>query len=717
MSTNRKVTTTNQQNDTEKNITGNVNQVESKWWKYAFWGIAAIIMFLMMLNANSVGSGGDDLWYGTNGEFVLRYYLDGDTSCLDYSKVEYHNMTPNYRIKYFAGGGFDIIPAAISRIFHIDNTLLVKRFCLAFIGFLLMLFTGLIGKEIRNWRLATIALLMITLTPNIFGLSFCGGQDVPTAMGFAMAIYGLIIFTRDLPNISIKGSIFTFLGIMFAISVRIAGLMTLLFFFVAVMLELIGRQDLRQLFVNKNIVQIVKILGISLIIGIAAAFLGLCAYPNIFHEGIISHIKTAFDTVNKFSVRIPFIYDGKMAESTNPPEHYLLYSLLRTLPYFIIIGTVLFLAFIIRIFKNYRKTAIIFLLFTALFPPIYIVASHANIYNGWRHLLFFYAPFAVLVSIGWYELIEFVKPKKLKETIYYPIVAVVMLLIVSPTMIWMFKNHNYIYCYYNKSVGNPYLKFELDYYETSATRAYDWLRENELNKTDSLVTVSTKIFTPIYYAEMLGDTNHVKVFTTSYMGFAETYCDYSIINFHVIQPKAIKKFFPPKGTIHVEEVDGNPICAVVKRNKLDSRGIRCIREGKIAEGVALLDSAYKFDPDNFGIWFWAGLGHYQIKDYEKCIEYFDKDMGFLPTQDKLMYAAMYKGSALYELGRYNEAITSLITAEQQCTDRNQLPFIKAHLGLSYFAKGDYNNAIPQLQAALPVYPFLANQLNTCLAHR
>ena len=75
---------------------------EPKYWRFVFWGIAAVLLCLMMINADSVGSGGDDLWYGTNGEFVLRYYLDGDTSCLDYSKIEYHNMTPNFKIKYFA---------------------------------------------------------------------------------------------------------------------------------------------------------------------------------------------------------------------------------------------------------------------------------------------------------------------------------------------------------------------------------------------------------------------------------------------------------------------------------------------------------------------------------------------------------------------------------------------------------------------------------------
>lgn len=686
---------------------------ENHIWKWIFWGCAAILLLVMILNANSAGSGGDDLWYGTHGEMVLKYYLDKDTSCLDYSKTEYHNMTNNFGIKYFAGAGFEIIPAVICRAFSIDNFLLVKRICLCCVGFLLMLFVGLIGRELRGWRLGIIAMLLCSLTPNIFGLSFCGGQDISSALGFAMAIYGLICFTKELPKISLRGSIFTFLGIMFATSVRISGPLTLLYFFIAVFLEFICRKDLRQLFVKKKFILIMKICGICLTIGIGAFLLGMCAYPNIFHEGLVTHFNKAFDVVSKFSTRIPFIYDGEMAESTNPPEHYLLYSLIRTLPYYIFIGAFLFLIFIVKIFKKYRTSHILFLIFAAAFPLIYIVASKANIYNGWRHELFFYAPFAVLVSIGWYELWTFVKTKVKNEKVFYPIVAAVMLVVVSPTLIWMVKNHNYIYCYYNKSVGNPYLRFELDYYETSATRAYDWLRENELNKIDSTVIVSTKIFTPVYYAEMLRDTDHVKVFTTSYMGFAETDCDYSIINYHVIRPKAIKKFFPPKGTIHVEYVDGNPICAVVKRNKLDSKGIGLVKKGKYEEGMLLLDSAYKYDPNNFGIWFWMGYGYYYTGKYEKSIEFFDKYIGFLPNNEMLGLAIAHKGVALYELKRYDEAIPILQNAEKICK-ANDLPFVRANLGLTYYFKGDYKSAIPYFEASVTSYPQLQGALSDCL---
>lgn len=693
-----------------------IEKPEQSYWKYLFWGAAAVILVLMLANARTVGHGGDDLWYLAHGKFTLNYFLDKDTTVFDYSNVE------DYHVKLVptmtgSGAGFEMIPAGISRMFHIDNMLLVKKCCLAFFGFLLILFTGLIGKEVKNFKLGLLAMAMMFFTPNIVGLSFCGGQDVPSATGFAMALYGFLVLTRVFPDISIKGAVFAFLGITIATSVRISGLMLLMYFFVAVVMEFIARKDLRQLFPQKQFLTVVKILCVCLVLGIAAALTGLCAYPSVFHNGLVKHVVDSFIASSNFSLSIPYIYEGKMAYATNPPEHYLLYSLLRTLPYYIMIGAGLFLAFSVRIFKRYRKTAIIFLLFTALFPPIYIVASHANIYNGWRHLLFFYAPFAVLVSIGWYQLFELIKPKKLKEQVFYPIVAVIMLLIVSPTMIWMAKNHSYIYCYYNKSVGNPYLKFELDYYETSATKAYDWFRENELPKLDSTVTISTKIFTPVYYAQMLGDTSRVKLFVAPFMGFAEADCDYSILNYHVIQPKALKKFFPPQGTIHVEYVDGNPICALVKRNKLDSRGIKLCKQGKYAEAVPLLDSAYQFDPNNFGIWFWLGIAHYQTRNFEKSIEFFNKDVNFMPTNEKYAIATMYNGSSLYELKRYDEAIKTLHEAERHCVDQHNLPFIRAHLGLAYFAKNEYANALPYLQAALPAYPFLAGQINYCNAHR
>lgn len=683
-----------------------------KYWKIAFWGIALIVFIVLLVLAPKVGTSGDEYLDGLNGKYALKYYTEGDTTFADYSKDEILKGYPH--MKYY-GSGFEIWPAVALKYFHLSPAAefpFRHILCVCF-GMLIILFTGLTGKLICNWKVGALSLLLISSTPLVFGLSFIASKDVPLAAGFAIANYAFLSICKDLPSFKIRNVLLAIWGIAIAISVRIGGFMLLMYFAVAIVITIVCNKNSRQALFSKPYSTLWKSIGICAAIVIIGCLIGLSFYPNFFYEGPSNHIKNAFNLVSKFPQRIPFVFDGEMVDSINLPDHYLLLSLLKTLPYFIFIGAFLFLILFYKIIKKYKVETVVYLLFVSLFPLIYISTSKANIYNGWRHELFFYSSFVLLVSIGWYEFWALIKSKVKNEKIIYPLAVAVMLGVISPTLIWMVKNHGYTYCYYNKAVGNPYLKYELDYLETSATKAYEWLRENELNKSDSMVTVSTKIFTPVYYAKMLHDTNHVKVFSTSYMGFAEADCDYSIINYHVIPPKAIKYFFPPKGTIHVEYVDGNPICAVVKRNKLDSRGIKLIREGKYQEGMNLLDSAYKYDPNNFGIWFWLGFGAYQNEQYEKTVKFMDMDMKIQQTgSESYPIRIMYKGAALAQLKKYDEAIPILKDAEKRAKDEN-LPFIKAQIGLAYYHKDNYKDAVPYLEACISNYPSLSGLLQKC----
>ena len=691
------------------------DEVNDKPWKYVFVVLAAIIGICMVRVAFSAGSAGDDILDGHHGHTSLDYYLHHDTTCVrTFEGINYSDPDALPHLKYY-GSGFEMIPAAIVRCFSIPQyELLIRRLIIGLCGFLLMLTIGFVAKTIKDWKLASFALLSTALTPTVFGLSFIASKDIPFALGITLAILGMIRFCQKLPAIRFLDCLLIMGGVMICVSVRIGGLILFSYFVVIFILTYILRKDLR-----KSIVvdpkRFLYIVGICILICCAGAFLGLCAYPNFFYEGPVSHVKNAITLVSKFPFDIPFVFEGKMYSALSRPEHYLLKSLMITLPLFVLMGSLLFVIFSFRIFKKYDIVVLLFLLFAALFPLFYVTITNATIYNGWRHLLFFYPPFVICVSMGWYEFSELFSSAKNK--IIHTIPYIIFIAFLSPVLVWMISNPRYTYSYYNEFVPNPYLKYELDYFETSATETYDWFRKNELPKCDSVVTVSTKIQTPTYYAQMLGDTNRVKVFTIPYMGFAETECDYSIINYHIIQPKAIKKFFPPKGTIHVEYVDGNPVCALVKRNKLDSRGIRCVKDGNYAEGAKLLDSAYQYDPNNFGIWFYLGLAHFQTRDFEKSMEFFNKDLNFMPTKDKHAISSMYNGSSLYELKRYDEAIKTLQEAEKLCAEQRDLPFIRAHLGLAYFAKEEYANALPYLQSAVSTYPFLAGQINYCNAHR
>lgn len=699
--------TENKSTVAEKDNTIIKDEVNDKPWKYVFVVLAAIIGICMVCVAFSAGSGGDDIFDGYHGKLSLEYYKTHDPS---YVEVDGHDMELFSHMKYY-GSGFEMLPALVVKAFNIpEHELLIRRLLIGLFGFLLIIITGLTAKNIKDWKLATITILMMALTPTLFGLSFIASKDIPFALGFAIATYGMIRFCKNLPKVSPIDCVLIMGGILMSVSVRIGGLLLFLYFAVIFCITFAFNDKLRKYIVTDTW-SFVKIIGLCIGICFSGALLGLLFYPNFFHEGPIKHVVNAFGVVSNFPQVIPYIFDGKMYSSVEVPEHYLLRSFSITLPIFILAGLVLFVIFLFR-YKD-MGNQVLFLSFMAIFPIAYISLTHANIYNGWRHITFSYPSIAMLSSIGWYMFSE-----QFKKFKYFKFVPYVLFMAgIAPVLVWMISNPRYTYSYYNEFVPNPYLKYELDYFETSATETYDWFRKNELPKCDSVVTMSTKIQTPTYYAQMLHDTNRVKVFTTSYMGFAETDCDYSIINYHIIQPKAIKKFFPPKGTIHVEYVDGNPVCALVKRNKLDSKGIKLCKQGKYAEAVTLLDSAYNYDPNNFGIWFWLGLAHFQTRDFEKSMEFFDKDLNFMATNEKYAMVTMYNGASLYELKRYDEAIKTLQEAERRCIDKQNLPFIHAHLGLAYFAKEEYANALPYLQSAVSAYPFLAGQINYCNLHR
>ena len=690
--------------------------IDEKRWKIVFWVVAAIIFSIFLILAPRIGTPGDEWLDGLNGKYALKYYTEGDTTFVDYASDDLLKGYPH--MKYY-GVGFEILPAIALKYFHLNpaSEFPFRHFLCVCFGMIFIIFTGLTGKLIGNWKIGILSLLFIASTPLVFGLSFIATKDIPFAAGFAVSNYAFLAICKELPSFKIKYIVLAIIGIAISISVRIGGLLLPMYFAIAIFLKILCDKITRQALFSKPFMFLGKTIGICTLIVIIGCLIGLSFYPNFFYEGPLTHIKNAFILVSKFKQRIPFVFDGKMFDSINLPEHYLILSLVKTLPYYIFIGAFLFCLFLLKILKKHNINSIIYLIFVSVFPLIYVSVSKANIYNGWRHELFFYSSFIVLISIGWYELLASLRTKVKNEKIFYPIVIAVMIGIVSPTLIWMTKNIGYTYCYYNKSVENPYLKYELDYLETSATKAYEWLRENEFCKTDSVITVSTKIFTPVYYAEMLHDTNHVKVFTTSYMGFAETDCDYSIINFNVIRPKAIKHFFPPKGTIHVEYVDGNPICAVVKRNKLDSRGIKLIREGKFAEGMESLNAAYKYDPNNFGIWIWMGYGNYQIGQYEESVKFMDKALEFDQDQDRMKMGNEYKGLSLSALKRYGEAAAALKIAESLCKDDNELAFLKANIGLAYYNNKEYANAVTYLQQIIGKYPQLNGALQESMSKK
>ncbi|MBQ6726992.1 MAG: hypothetical protein IJQ89_10495 [Bacteroidales bacterium] len=692
------------------------NSKTERVWEILFWSFAAIILLFMLITAPHTGISGDEYLDGLNGKYSLEYYANGDTTFADYTKVPALKSHPH--LKYY-GSGYEIVPAIALKYFHLPaaKEFVFRHILCALFGFLLILFTGLIGRLLADWKLGLISLLMIALTPVVFGLSFLDTKDIPMAAGFAMAVYGFLALFKSIPNFKIKDIVFATAGITIAVSIRIGGLMLPLYLVAGFVLLLIFDKEKRQLLFAKPFNALWKTLGVGALVVVAGSLLGLCFYPNFFHEGPVAHIKGAMSLVSKFPQYIQMVFEGKMINSLQLPQYYLLKSFIYTVPFFVLAAVVLFVLNIYNIFKKRSSFDVLFLLFTVLFPIIYIITKDSNIYNGWRHETFVYPGFVALASLGFYETtLWFHKQKHAK--IWRWVCLAVAVACVIPTIAWMVRNYKYTYSYYNAFVDDPYLKYDLDYYESSSTVAYEWFLENELPKCVGPVSISSKIHTPIAYAAARGDTNRIKMEEAKYMAYCGADCDYSIVNYQGINTKAVKDFFPPKGTIHIEYVDGSPVCALVKRNHIDAKGIEQCRSNNFKEALALLDSAYRYDTNNFGIWFWIGITNFHLGNYQQAYEFISKDLDFLVDKDRFCVDNAYLGMILYNTGRYDEAIQKLKEAEIRSRNDQVLDMCKIHLGLAYFEKKMYREALPylgEIHQLHPEYQEIASKLEYCMA--
>lgn len=679
------------------------------WWMLAFWAIAAVILCCLLFSAAQSGNTGDEILDGSNGKFSLAYYTEGDTTFADYSKDEL--LKPFTHLKYY-GSGFEIVPAIMVKyIPHASFYEIEIRHCYcALWGFLLILFTGLTARLLGSWREGILAMLLMTLTPNVFGLSYFASKDIPFAAGFAIANYGFLRIFKGLPDFKIKDIITAMLGVAIAVSIRIGGLMLVLFFFVAFLLYVILQKDIRKTFFSKDYKFIRKSIGVGTLVLVGGSFLGLCFYPNFFHEGPISHIKSAMDLVSKFPQGINMLFEGEPINSLRLPPHYLLKSFLYTLPLFIFAGLLLWILNIKNILKKYDLRALIYLLFCLIFPLFYIIHGKAYIYNGWRHETFVYSNAIILAALGMHAPFEWFKSfkfNKIWQYLYSLIIAAMLL----PTGIWMIKNYKYCYAYYNLFASQPYLNFDQDYYETAQTVAFKWLYEHELERTTDSLKICVRNQNVQYYAQCKG-IGQFNLELCSVHDYASTECDYSIISTQFLPKSIIKTFFPPKGTIHVETIDGNPICAVVKRNNLDARGIDLVVKQKYQEALPLLDSAYQYDPNNFGLYFYMGYDYFQLEQYEKAIEYFKRVNNFW-SDDLYKLAQCYIGVSLYYLNQYDEALKALKEALPKCPDKKE--YITLHIALIHYKKGEYAQAYSYLGSVIQQYEFMRPILNECRA--
>jgi tetratricopeptide (TPR) repeat protein len=676
-------------------------KINEKRWTCIFVALAGVVLLAMLFVATQSGVTGDEFIDSHHGKYSLKYYAEGDTTFMDYSNVmEVYGV---YFQKYF-GSGYEIIPAIVVKYFGLSqHEYLIRHLLCAFLGFLFMLFAALTARTLKNSLLACITLLIMALTPTVFGLSMFATKDLPMAAGFSIAIFAFVRIFKRLPCLKWQDLALAIAGIALATSVRIGGLMLIGYLGVGALFALIANRQLRASLLSKPYAPLCKVIFMLGGVALIGPLLGLCLYPNFFKEGFM-HIQKAFSVVSNHPMRITMLWDGKLINSLELPDGYLLKSFFFTVPIFASAAFCLFFCNVRSVWKTMDKASVLLLLFTVLFPFTYI-SYGSHVYNGWRHLTFTYSSFAILVAVGVYQTLFWVKSKAYAPVWRYA-VSGVLAVSMGAVLVWMAKNHRYTYAYYNAFVPEPYMKYDLDYYETTNTVALDWLVANELKERKDTVLVGVKNRNAIYYAQSRGYEN-VKMSQISYRNFAEEDIEYAILSIQFIPSNVLKTSFPPKGVIHTETINGKPICVVVKKDNRDARGVQAVRRNRVEEGMKLLEEAYEYDPRNFGIWFWMGYGYFQQQKYSECIRFFTAYVNFWPaSSEQIGLARMHIGASQVNLQKPDAGIQTLKEAATLVKEETNKKFIETHLGMAYFDKQSYAQAITHLKNAVDYYPHL-----------
>jgi tetratricopeptide (TPR) repeat protein len=605
------------------------NNPSEKIWKWIFWGLASVGLIAIIILSLGAGNSGDEEFHYKHAENVYKYYT---TFGKDSTAAV---VTPNYNLPYY-GQSVDNFAYFVTHVFNIENIYLTRHIINSIFGWLAMLFVGLIAYRIAGWRAAVISFVIIFLSPRFLGHSFNNLKDLPLATGMIFGIYCIIRFLQEFPKIKIKTIILFIISIGFAISVRFAGILIIAYFGLFGLIYIFIRNRKQGMLSKNSKREFVKILILGLGISIGGYLLAMLLWTFLL-KAPIDNLKDTMANMSNFAISIRQVFEGKMQWSDILPWYYTPKFILMTIPIAVIIG-ILFYPFIGGWRKENRFTTFIIYL-TFIFPIFWIIYQKSNVYGGWRHAMFAYPPMVVAAGLGFNALIDLVKNKYGKIAL-----TILPFFLLVPPLLHIIRNHPYEYVYFNELSGGmnkAYGNYEMDYYYHSTREASEWVLANAKKsglETGKKIKVATWHTASVNYF-FRKDTADFQVVFSRWYERGNNDWDYAIFTITGIMPEQIKNtHFPPPNTVHTIDVDGKPICIILKRtDKSDFEGSKLKKAKQTVAAMPYFKKALKVDPYNEAPLVNLIECYFQIGFLDSAKTLIDHSLAFIPSYEPTNY--------------------------------------------------------------------------------
>jgi hypothetical protein len=293
--------------------------------------------------------------------------------------------------------------------------------------------------------------------------------------------------------------------------------------------------------------------------------------------------------------------------------------------------------------------AYFFVIFTVVFPMIFVLTQKSNLYSSWRQFLFVY-PGIVFLSASGFDFLLASSGRK-----YFPAIITGMIAVLSlHPLLYMIKNHPYEYIYYNELTGGikgAYGKYELDYYFTSQREASEWLISYLQKKN---ITKSIKVRATYRVDWEFRNQPNIQ---TSWLRYEERSMldwDYAIIvNRYIPVHQLSNGTFPPDNAIHVIKAGGVPVCAILERRTTeDLQGYIALKEGRYEDSAAHFERALEVNSSDEMIFYNFAGALYRKGRQQEADSLLKKGLELNPESDLIL---MYLGNIAKTEGRWSEA--------------------------------------------------------------
>lgn len=651
--------------------------------KYIFYFSSVVLLILMLILSKNAGISCDEILHYDQSVSVYNYFAThgNDQSALN---------TPVTNLKYY-GQSFDNIVTIITKWLKIDDVYGFRNMMSSLAGWCVIFITALFAVWLTEYRTGIIVLILYAVSPVFLGHAQNNLKDIPFALGYISAIYFIIRFLNSGKKYDYFNIVLLTVSIAFAISIRSGGLILLcyLFFFFFLLYSYkffngyhLSFPELRKKFFAICVVTVLA-WGLSIIL-----------WPWALN-GPVKNVLESYKVMAHFPGTFRQIFEGKVEWSDFMPWYYLPKSMLITIPLVVLTGLLLFFIITRFSFKHDKSFFYALILFTILFPLLFVIYQKSNVYSSWRQFLFLYPGIVLLASIGYSNLFQ-----KLKN-VYLKILLIIFIVFLSVHPLrYMYNNPSYYYIYFNQLTGGlkgAFSNYETDYYYVSQTVASRWLIDY-VNKNDTGKSILVKATYPVEWLFRKYPEIH-----TSYFRYEERSLydwDYSIVVNRYISPFKLKnKIWPPRDAIHIEYADGVPVCAISRRKtKDDYLGYKALNEGKNDEAIDHFQKALKIDDSDEMIFYNFATALYNTGQFQKADSVLKKGLEINPGFEPIL---MYLGNIARTQGRANDAVgyyEKVIAADRK--------YFEAYVSISDLIKdSDVDRARELLKICLSMNPW------------